>query len=78
MIELRDKESGTVVGSVSEDQLQFLTDQLEEESGGDADYYIDEATLEMFANRGIDLRLLTLLRDALGNRDGMEIEWVRS
>jgi hypothetical protein len=77
MIELRDKETKRAVGSITEDQLQFLIDQLEEESIDDTDYYIDGATLEMFADRGIDPQLLTLLREALGNRDGMEIEWQR-
>jgi processive 1,2-diacylglycerol beta-glucosyltransferase len=77
MVELCDKETGRILGSISDEQLQFLIDQLEEESGADADYYIDAATLEMFAERSIDPPLLTLLRDALGDREGMEIEWKR-
>jgi processive 1,2-diacylglycerol beta-glucosyltransferase len=77
MVELCDKETGRILGSISDEQLQFLIDQLEEESGADADYYIDAATLEMFAERSIDPQLLTLLRDALGDREGMEIEWKR-
>jgi processive 1,2-diacylglycerol beta-glucosyltransferase len=77
MIELRDKENGRILGSISEKQLQFLIDQLEEESGVDTDYYVNQATLEMFTERGIDQQLLALLRDALGDRDEMEIEWVR-
>ena len=78
MVELRDKETRRVVGSITEDQLQFLIDQLEEESVEDSDYYIDGPTLEMFADKGIDSQLLVLLRNALGDRDGMEIEWRRS
>jgi len=31
----------------------------------------------MFAARSIDPKLLTLLRGALGDREGMEIEWKR-
>ena len=77
MIELRDKETGRTLGSISDEQLQFLIDQLEEESDTDTDYYIDAATLEMFAARSIDPKLLTLLRGALGDREGMEIEWKR-
>ena len=77
MIELRDKETGRSLGSISEDQLQFLVDQLEEESSTDTDYYLNRATLDMFADNGIDPQLLTLLRDALGNREDMEIEWKR-
>jgi processive 1,2-diacylglycerol beta-glucosyltransferase len=78
MIELRDKDKGTVIGSISEEQLQFLIDQLEEESEEDTDYYINRVTLEMFEKRGIDPQLLDILRRALGQRDDMEIEWSRS
>ena len=77
MIELRDKADGRVVGSITDEQLQFMRDQLEEESATDSDYYIDQATLEMFVERGIDLQLLAILRDALGDRENLEIEWVR-
>jgi hypothetical protein len=77
MVELRDKETGRILGSIGDEQLQFLIDQLEEESDTDTDYYIDAATLDMFAERSIDPQLLTLLREALGDREGMEIEWKR-
>jgi processive 1,2-diacylglycerol beta-glucosyltransferase len=77
MVELCDKDTGRILGSISDEQFQFLIDQLEEESDTDKDYYIDAATLEMFAERSIDPQLLTLLRDALGDREGMEIEWKR-
>jgi processive 1,2-diacylglycerol beta-glucosyltransferase len=77
MIELRDKETGRSLGSITEDQLQFLVDQLEEESSTDTDYYLNTATLDMFVDNGIDPQLLALLRGALGNREDMEIEWSR-
>ena len=77
MVELCDKETGRVLGSISDHQLQFLIDQLEEESSTDTDYYIDSATLDMFAERSIDPQLLSLLRTALADREGMEIEWKR-
>ena len=78
MIQLRDKETGALIGSISESQLQFLIDQLEEESDKDQDYFINPATLEMFEKRGADVGLLEMLRGALGERGGMEIEWTRS
>jgi hypothetical protein len=77
MIELRDKDTGRSLGPITEDQLQFLIDQLEEESSTDTDYYLNSATLDMFAEHGIDPQLLELLRGALGNREEMEIEWLR-
>jgi hypothetical protein len=48
MIQLYEKETGVFVGTITEAQLQFLIDQLEEESADDTDYYIDHATLDLF------------------------------
>jgi len=75
MIQLRDKETGAFVGTITEAQLQFLMDQLEEESTEDKDYYINQATLDLFEERGADADLLALLRQALGTREDIEIEW---
>ena len=75
MIEIRDKETGKPLGTISEEQLQFLIDNLEEEYAEDMDYYINTATLDMFEERGIDAGLLKLLRDALSTREDMEIVW---
>ncbi len=77
MIDLCDKDTGALIGSISEEQLSFLTDQLEEESADDQDYYINQDTLDLFVHLGIDLELLELLKRALGEREDMEIEWVR-
>jgi hypothetical protein len=72
---LRDKETGATLGNISDQQLQFLIDRLEEESPDDTDYYIDKDSLEMFAEQGADPELLGLLQRALGDREEMEIEW---
>jgi processive 1,2-diacylglycerol beta-glucosyltransferase len=77
MINLFDSDSGTRLGTLTEEQLQFLIDQLEEESPQDQDYYIDEQTLDMLVEAGGDPGLLDMLRDALGDRDGLEIRWER-
>jgi hypothetical protein len=77
MIELRDKDTGAFLGTITEAQLQFLIDQLEEEDSEDTDYYINQATIDMFEQRGADAQLLNLLRKALGNGDGTEIRWSR-
>ena len=75
MIELRDKETGALIGQITEEQFQFLTDELEEESETDTDYYINVATIEMFEQDGADPTLVKLLRDAIGTREEMEIQW---
>jgi hypothetical protein len=76
MIQLHEKETGVFVGTM-EAQLQFLIDQLEEESADDTDDYIDHATLDLFEEVGAEADVLALLRQALGTRDGMDIVWSR-
>ncbi|HET7620937.1 MAG TPA: hypothetical protein VFK39_03450 [Gemmatimonadaceae bacterium] len=78
MIQLYDEARGTHIGTVSEEQLQFLVDQLEEESTRDTDYYISAPTIDMLEENGADESLVKLLRDALGGRDGFELRWTTS
>lgn len=77
MIELRNKATGAVIGTISEEQLRFLTDHMEEESGADRDYYIDRATVDLLEEAGADPALLSLLRRAVGTRGEVDIEWRR-
>jgi processive 1,2-diacylglycerol beta-glucosyltransferase len=66
----------TQVGELSEEQLDFLVDNLEEEWPEDRDYYINRAMLEILKQRGADAALLHILEQALGNRDEVDILWV--
>ena len=77
MVKIYDKENGAWLGAIDEKQLQFLIDQLEEESGDDQDYYINETTLDIFQEAGADPALITMLRAALNGRTEMEIRWSR-
>jgi len=77
MIQLHEKETGVFLGTITDAQLQFLIDQLEEESTDDTDYYIDQTTLDLFEEVGAEVDLLALLRQALGTREGIEIVWSR-
>jgi hypothetical protein len=77
MIQLHEKETGVFLGTITDAQLQFLIDQLEEESPDDRDYYIDHATLDLLEAVGAEADLLGLLRQALGTRAGIEIVWSR-
>ena len=77
MINLRDLQTGRNLGSITESQLQFLIDQLEEESRTDTDYYLNGATLDMLEQNGADPELLKVLRSALGDREDVEIQWSR-
>ena len=77
MISLRDKDTGADVGSITEEELRFLVDHLEEEFDEDRDYYINQTTLDIMEQNGADPELIALLRGAIGERDGIEIEWSR-
>ena len=78
MIQLFDNDTGVKIGNITQDQLQFLIDQLEETSTTDQDYYIDPPTLEMLQSAGCDPELLGLLSSSLGDREGCEIRWERT
>jgi len=75
MIALYDKQTDRRIGDISEGELQFLIDELEEESSRDQDYYIDAATLEFFATRKATPHLMGLLREALEGEEGIDIRW---
>ncbi|HEY0971807.1 MAG TPA: hypothetical protein VGE02_12635 [Gemmatimonadales bacterium] len=77
MIDFRDVQTGLVVGRISEEQLRFIVDQLEEEWQYDRDYYLDEATVAHLAGQGADDALLATLRQALRGRKSIEVEWSR-
>jgi hypothetical protein len=77
MITIYDANDGQKLGTITDEQLAFLIDQLEEESSTDTDYYINTATLDMFEAADADPGLLTLLRQALGKRREMDIRWER-
>jgi len=75
MIKLRDKKTGSVLGQISDDDLQFLIDNLEEEWEGDSDYYLNRTIIDMLKESGADKSLLELLDKALGDREDVEIVW---
>jgi processive 1,2-diacylglycerol beta-glucosyltransferase len=75
MVQLYDNQTGEMIGAITDQQLQFLRDQLEEESMEDQDYAIEAMTLAYFIEQGIDAELLGLLRKALGEKDQIIIRW---
>ena len=77
MIKLHDCESGALLGTITEEQLKVLVEQLEEESPEDRDYYIDADTIEMFEEAGVDAGLVDVLKRALNGRADMDIRWTR-
>lgn len=74
-VALINKATGAILGTVSRKDFQFLVDNLEEESSRDADYFIDSKTVDFLADAGGGVPLLLLLRDAVGETDGVDIGW---
>jgi processive 1,2-diacylglycerol beta-glucosyltransferase len=77
MVEFRDKSTGASLGQVSDDDMQFLVDHLEEEFREDSDYYLDADTVEALREAGASPALLAVLEPALGDLGEVEIQWVR-
>src|SRR5262245_48133324 len=77
MVRLVDTETGQAVGTISDEQLEYLQTQLEEESDADRDYWFDTASLDILEEAGADPTLVTVLRTALGDREEMELRWER-
>jgi processive 1,2-diacylglycerol beta-glucosyltransferase len=78
VVRLVDKETGRDVGTITDEQLEYLQGQLEEESPDDQDYWFDLASLDILEEAGADPALIATLRAALGERDEMELRWERS
>ena len=77
MIMLKDKDTNKELGTITEKQLQFLVDQLEEEWPEDQDYAISSMLLDLFEGEDADPQLVSLLRTALGDKDEINIVWSR-
>lgn len=69
------KETGAIVGEVTDAQMQQLIDLLEEEDSTDQDYYVDQAVLEYLMERGADPALLDLVRPHIPPEGGVDIQW---
>ena len=75
MITLYNEATGAALGEISEAQLKFLEDQLVEEGAEDPDYFINQDTVDLLAQRGADAALIALLKQAIGTTEGIEITW---
>jgi hypothetical protein len=74
--ELYIKDSGKLIGRLSDGQLEELIELLEEEGATDRDYYIDKDVLAFMEEEGAAEELLQLIRPHVGDEDeGIEIEW---
>lgn len=71
VIELCSNERGNLLGRITESQLQFLVEHLEELSA--RVYYLDIATADFLQQEGADPPLLDILRRAINAGPGIEV-----
>jgi processive 1,2-diacylglycerol beta-glucosyltransferase len=77
MVKVYDNRKAALIGEITEAQLDFLMNNMEEESLEDQDYAITAMTLAYFEELGIDPGLLSMLQQALGSQDELVIRWER-
>lgn len=75
MITLSLKHSGAPLGIIGEADLQVLIDQLVEETEADVDYFVNQPTVDILEQNGASEELVALLREAVGDSEGIEIVW---
>jgi hypothetical protein len=75
MPRLFNKQSGSLIGTITEADLKVLIEQLEEEDRADLDYFIDQDTIDLLEENGAPASLVSLLRDAVGETEGIDIRW---
>jgi hypothetical protein len=78
MVKLYEKGTRQYLGRISDEELQFLIDNLEEESLTDTDYYINRGTLELLKAKGMSQGLAGLIEGAMGPNDDAEISYERN
>jgi len=77
MVKLYDKTSGKYLGRISDDELQFLIDNLEEESMTDVDYYLNRTVFNLLKEKGMSENLAKMIEQAMGKKDDIEISYER-
>jgi inactivated superfamily I helicase len=70
-------ESGELLGTVSEEDIQKLVSRLEEEHSADNDYFINQATVDILEEAGASAALIAMLRQAVGASEGLEVRYER-
>jgi hypothetical protein len=75
MVRLFDSDADTPIGEITEAQLDFLQEELIEESIDSYTYNLSPSALDSLENGGGDPVLIAMLRKALGGRSSMEVRY---
>ncbi len=73
MIRLFDNDSDAPIGEITEAQLDFLQEQLIEETLDSTTFALAPATVDSLAMNGGDPEVIAVLKKALGSRASMEL-----
>lgn len=65
------------IGTLTDEQFEFLASHLEAEDADDDDYYLNQAMLDALQEQGAETDVVTLLRAAMAGRGEMDIRWQR-
>ena len=75
MIRLFDNDNDQEIGQITEAQLDFLQEQLIEETLDSTTFSLAPATVDSLAMNGGDPEVVVLLRKAIGSRNSMELRF---
>jgi len=75
MIKLLDNENEKEIGLITEPQLEFLIEELADESLDEYTYNINSSVISCLEGSGAEPQLVALLRGALGSRTSMELRY---
>jgi len=74
-IRLTEKDSGRALGTISQEDFQLLVDHMEEESSKDQDYYLEHTAIDALESLGASAEFVALLRNAVGESEGIDVVW---
>ncbi len=72
---LYNKQSGALLGTINDADVQCLVDVLEEEDSKDVDYFIDLPTVDILEDNGASGEMVQMLRTAIGSTEGVDVRW---
>ncbi|MFS8064110.1 MAG: hypothetical protein ACMG5Z_05930 [Luteimonas sp.] len=75
MPKLYDKSNDRLLGEISQQDLDLLSAQFEEESSRDRDYYVNNDTFLLLADAGASSRLLDALKAGLDANGEGDVRW---
>jgi hypothetical protein len=74
-IHLFNRDTGADLGEVTAGQVDQLGEFLEVEDADDHGYWINAEVVDYMEQEEADVGLIKILRTAIGDSDGVEVEW---